>query len=233
MKRIILFSLLCFVHCLLASAQRVGLVIHYNMVMQVPKEVYSMSDLSKRQLVINKLLNQHQAYTLFTNGNECAFSTSDIDNNTIKVEGDGSCYTNANDNKEISIRKIVDKPFVVSSDTLKNEWELYFDETTEVLGKKCSKAVYKKNHSVVAWFCPEVPSPVGPCGYIGLPGAIFRLTTSTAIYEATSILPTKENVKIELPKGKVMQKQAFEKLQRKKIEELKSNNGSNGNVIVL
>ena len=39
-------------------------------------------------------------------------------------------------------------------------------------------------------------------------------------YEATNILPTKEKVKIELPKGKIMQKQAFEKLQKKKIEEL-------------
>ena len=91
----------------------------------------------------------------------------------------------------------------------------------------------KKYHSVVAWFCPEVPSSVGPCGYIGLPGAILRLTTSTAIYEATNILPTKEKVKIELPKGKIMQKQAFEKLQKKKIEELQSNDSGKGNVIVL
>lgn len=90
-----------------------------------------------------------------------------------------------------------------------------------MLGKKCSKAVNKKYHSVVAWFCPEVPSSVGPCGYIGLPGAILRLTTSTAIYEATNILPTKEKVKIELPKGKIMQKQAFEKLQKRRLKNCK------------
>lgn len=232
MKKILL-SFLCFCFCLLVSAQKVGLVIQYNMAMQIPKKVYEMTDLSKRQLVINKLLNQHQTYTLFTNGNECAFSAMGIDNNVIKIESNGSCYTNMKDNKEISIKKIVDKPFIVSSDTLKNEWDLYLDETTDVLGKKCLKAVNKKYHSVVAWFCPEVPSSVGPCGYIGLPGAILRLTTSTAIYEATNILPTKEKVKIELPKGKIMQKQAFEKLQKKKIEELQSNDSGKGNVIVL
>lgn len=199
--------------------------------MQIPKEVYSMSDLSKRQMIINQLSNQHKTYTLFTNGNECAFSTTGIDNNVIKLEGSGSYYTNTTDNKEISIKSIVDKTFVVFSDSLKNEWDLYFDETIEVLGKKCTKAVYKKNRSVVAWFCQEIPSPVGPCGYIGLPGAILRLTTSSEIYEAESILPIKGQVKIELPRGKIMQKPAFEKLQKKKIEELKES--GNDNVIVL
>ena len=58
--------------------------------MQIPKEVYSMSDLSKRQMIINQLSNQHKTYTLFTNGNECAFSTTGIDNNVIKLEGSGS-----------------------------------------------------------------------------------------------------------------------------------------------
>ena len=199
--------------------------------MQIPKEVYSMSDLSKRQMIINQLSNQHKTYTLFTNGNECAFSTTGIDNNVIKLEGSGSYYTNTTDNKEISIKSIVDKAFVVFSDSLKNEWDLYFDETIEVLGKKCTKAVYKKNRSVVAWFCQEIPSPVGPCGYIGLPGAILRLTTSSEIYEAESILPIKGQVKIELPRGKIMQKSAFEKLQKKKIEELKES--GNDNVIVF
>lgn len=182
-------------------------------------------------MIINQLSNQHKTYTLFTNGNECAFSTTGIDNNVIKLEGSGSYYTNTTDNKEISIKSIVDKAFVVFSDSLKNEWDLYFDETIEVLGKKCTKAVYKKNRSVVAWFCQEIPSPVGPCGYIGLPGAILRLTTSSEIYEAESILPIKGQVKIELPRGKIMQKPAFEKLQKKKIEELKES--GNDNVIVL
>lgn len=54
--------------------------------MQIPKEVYSMSDLSKRQMIINQLSNQHKTYTLFTNGNECAFSTTGIDNNVIKLK---------------------------------------------------------------------------------------------------------------------------------------------------
>lgn len=182
-------------------------------------------------MIINQLSNQHKTYTLFTNGNECAFSTTGIDNNVIKLEGSGSYYTNTTDNKEISIKSIVDKAFVVFSDSLKNEWDLYFDETIEVLGKKCTKAIYKKNRSVVAWFCQEIPSPVGPCGYIGLPGAILRLTTSSEIYEAESILPIKGQVKIELPRGKIMQKPAFEKLQKKKIEELKES--GNDNVIVL
>lgn len=60
---------------------------------------------------------------------------------------------------------------------------------------------------------------------------ILRLTTSSEIYEAESILPIKGQVKIELPRGKIMQKPAFEKLQKKKIEELKES--GNDNVIVL
>lgn len=232
MKKILLLTFVCFCSCLFASAQKMGLVIHYNMAMQIPKEVYDMNDLSKRQLVINKLSSQHQSYTLFTNGNECAFSTTDIENNAIRIEGSGSFYTNMKDHKEIGIKNIIDKPFVVSSDSLKNEWDIFSDDTVEVLGKLCSKAVYKRNKSVIAWFCPEIPLPVGPCGYVGLPGAILRLVTSSAIYEATSVLPVKEKINIELPKGKAIQKQAFEKLMKKKIGELKSN-GSNGNVIVL
>lgn len=103
MKKILL-SFLCFCFCLLVSAQKVGLVIQYNMAMQIPKKVYEMTDLSKRQLVINKLLNQHQTYTLFTNGNECAFSAMGIDNNVIKIEGNGSCYTNMKDNTTVPLK---------------------------------------------------------------------------------------------------------------------------------
>lgn len=95
---------------------------------------------------------------------------------------------------------------------------MYFDETIEVLGKKCTKAVYKKNRSVVAWFCQEIPSPVGPCGYIGLPGAILRLTTSSEIYEAESILPIKGQVKIELPRGKIMQNLLLKSYRRKRLK---------------
>ncbi len=232
MKKIILCPLLCFCVCLFATAQTIGLVIHYNMSVLIPKEVYNISDLSKRQLVINNLSRRHQSYTLFTNGNECAFSTTGINNNVIKIEGDGAVYTNVRDRKEISISNIVDKLFVVSSDSLYNEWDLFFEETKEVLGKQCAKAVYKKDKRIVAWFCSEIPSPAGPCGYIGLPGVILRLETSHAVYEATSVLPIKDNIKIELPKGKVMQKKAFEKLQKEKIEQLKRANGDS-NVIVL
>ena len=92
-----------------------------------------MSDLSKRQMIINQLSNQHKTYTLFTNGNECAFSTTGIDNNVIKLEGSGSYYTNTTDNKEISIKSIVDKAFVVFSDSLKNEWDLYFEDRKSVV----------------------------------------------------------------------------------------------------
>lgn len=223
---------MCLSYCVLIFAQKTGLVIHYDMAAQIPPEVYQISDLSKRQLVINQLSNMRQSYTLYTNGNECVFSTTGLDNNVIKLEGSGSVYTNTNANKEICINSIMDKLFVVASDTLKNEWDLHIDETTDVLGKKCMKAVYKRNPSVVAWFCPEIPSPAGPCGYIGLPGAILRLTTSAEMYQATSIVPTKDDVSIVLPKEKMMQKLDFEKLRKSKIDELKSKY-SDGDVIVL
>ena len=126
MKKILL-SFLCFCFCLLVSAQKVGLVIQYNMAMQIPKKVYEMTDLSKRQLVINKLLNQHQTYTLFTNGNECAFSAMGIDNNVIKIEGNGSCYTNMKDNKEIK--------WIILGSGRKKEWVInYIKENCHVSG---------------------------------------------------------------------------------------------------
>lgn len=65
-------------------------------------------------------------------------------------------------------------------------WQLT-DETKEILGYSCQKAILSKDSAekkgtdpqmgdVIAWFTPEIESQLGPKLYAGLPGLILEIT---------------------------------------------------------
>ncbi|EIM72987.1 hypothetical protein A3SI_18829 [Nitritalea halalkaliphila LW7] len=62
-------------------------------------------------------------------------------------------------------------------------WQLT-NETKEILGYTCQKAVLPKEHGfadhqmgdVIAWFTPGIEAQLGPNKYTGLPGLILQIT---------------------------------------------------------
>ena len=64
---------------------------------------------------------------------------------------------------------------ILTEDLPKLDWKI-LTETKLIGGKKCQKATCSLGgRNYVAWFCAELPYPVGPYKFTGLPGLIFEL----------------------------------------------------------
>lgn len=215
-------------------AQKGAIRVCYVKQTKVPASIEQMEDVSIRQLAIQKLQQQIQSYTLYYNGNEYAFSQATLseDGASFTLEGNNSVYFNRQDKQKISLERVIDKLFVVTDTIARYDWEIKYDESKEILGKHCTKAVLAGNKDVVAWFCDEIPVQVGPRGYSGLPGLILRLETSSSICEATDVATVSDSIKITVPdKGKISSEK-FREIKEKKLKELGAQK-EGGNLIIL
>ncbi|MBQ4818500.1 GLPGLI family protein [Aquimarina sp. MMG016] len=75
---------------------------------------------------------------------------------------------------------------------------------------------------VVAWYTPEIPINQGPGEFWGLPGLILEIQQgSTTLLCNKIVLNTKEKEEIKKPsKGKEVSQTEFDKIAKKKIEEM-------------
>lgn len=203
-------------------AQKSAIKACYTKRMKVPASIEQIEDVSTRQLAIQKMQQQVTTYTLYYNGSEYAFSQAAFpeDGTSFTLEGNNSVYFNRQNNQEISLERIIDKLFVVTDTIARYDWEIKYDESGEVLGKHCTKAVLVGDKDVTAWFCDEIPVQVGPWGYNGLPGLILRLETSTSIYEATDVTAAPESMEITVPEKGRISSEEFKKIKEKKLKEL-------------
>ncbi len=106
-----------------------------------------------------------------------------------------------------------------------DDWKL-IDEFKLIDNYKCFKAITTKRYidrhgrlnsvPVTAWYNPQIPIPIGPKNYVGLPGLILELNegVNRLTYYVTSIkLNPNSKLKIDkLPKGKKMTEEEFSKL---------------------
>lgn len=94
-------------------------------------------------------------------------------------------------------------------------------ETKIIDQYQCYKATYTfdylardqklKTTVVTAWFAPSLPYSYGPKNYHGLPGLILELTDNSVTFLVSKIELLTEEIQIKFPKGKVIQKEEFEK----------------------
>ncbi len=93
----------------------------------------------------------------------------------------------SNDNRPYYNKKIKDSLYRVFYNDRMTGWVLQ-NETKKIDGYTCYKAtvsrvLYTENeHTVEAWYTPEIPIPFGPIGYGGLPGLILQLTQRSVTY---------------------------------------------------
>lgn len=219
----------------LCLAQNNSLIVEYSRKAKIPDAVKQIEDPNTRQLAIRQLESENGTFYLYHNQDETLFTQTTITPETtnITIEGNGAAYINTPNNYRITTEKLIDKVFLIEDTLGKFNWEIMPDETKTILNKTCLKAVihYGDNPEtdVNAWFCIEMPIPIGPSGYWGLPGLILELETPLAIYEATMVEPTSNDIKITLPEaGKTIKSDDYKKLKDKKIKELGGTPGGSG-----
>jgi len=141
------------------------------------------------------------------------------------VSGKGTVfYSDFTDGKTVQWLPIQGRPFVIS-DTLRTpEWRL-LDDTKEIHGMKCQKAVAKVyGREYEAWFSADIPIPYGPWKLNGLPGLILeaRSTDGEINFEIREIQQASNEPHEIMPpsEGKNIEGYAnFFALQDKKTEE--------------
>lgn len=78
-------------------------------------------------------------------------------------------------------------------DTINIKWKLTSD-TMRMIGYVCNKATANfRGRNYTAWFTPEIPIPLGPYKFFGLPGLVLKVNDSEGIYNWECVGLTKLN----------------------------------------
>ncbi len=131
-------------------------------------------------------MNEKQKFTLWVNGNESLYESNPGLNSEKKFKDKGGTAT-YNTNKMFLYRSLkeqytllnINKRDFIIKDPIKNySWQTVDNETQEILGYLCKKAIGKdteNNATLVAWYAPKIKSQQGPYYYSGLPGLILQV----------------------------------------------------------
>jgi len=141
----------------------------------------------------------------------------------IKIGGPGDnaiLYKNFANQKFLEQTELADKDYIIDDTIHTPQWKLS-DETKTVLNHVCKKATMKteRGNEVTAWYTEDIPSPVGPDTFSGLPGAILMIDINNAemVYTATEFKTEADNKELSEPsKGKHITRADF----NKKLDEL-------------
>lgn len=185
--------------------------------------VNAIEDLSARQATIDYMKKYRDAETIYFNGHEVIIAKGDhVDTTGVSFKSGVTAFVDLTKRQKIEATSLIDKEFIVRSDLEQTEWSIDTESTKQILGKTCFRATKGEGEEKeTAWFCPEIPIPVGPECNVGLPGLIMQLTTITMNYEATQIVPSAQNVPITLPAEKdITSKEKFEKARQKFMDDL-------------
>lgn len=218
-------------------AQNRVLKVGYIQKMKIPQSLESIENITLRKLAMKKIQEQTQTFYMLNGKSYYVFTSNNMpkDGSTLLLSNASSIYINKETNQFVSIKRIADKTFTVE-DTLRcYVWKICYNETKEILGKHCTKAVVKDGDAVVeAWFCDEIPAQVGPAGYNGLPGLVLALDTPTFSYDVLSIETMTNNIDIKVSEKKRISLSEFNKVKEKKKAEIGLSGKSNGgNIIVI
>ena len=136
-------------------------------------------------------------------------------------------YRDREKNETFDVLSLLNKQYVIQDSLICQNWKIKND-MREVAGRICMNASYfdpVKEKEVIAWFALDLPVPLGPNKYCGLPGMILEINEANGavIYTATNILLSDENVEIAKPtvkkKRKIITQSEYDKKVRKYIEE--------------
>jgi GLPGLI family protein len=132
--------------------------------------------------------------------------------------------------KRIQIEQVefLTKAFFVEKEQSKLSWKI-IQTKKKVLDYMCLGAELNvgDDETITAYFSPQIPLPIGPGKFYGLPGAILSIEKNDVVLmEASSIRFWNEDeiISIETPgEGKTISEAEFEKIVEKKTQEYNIN----------
>jgi len=147
-------------------------------------------------------------------------------NRVIIGAGNGSGIRYVNFKSKLKLHQLdaFGARFLVQSKLDKTPWKL--QNESKLIGKYlCYKAstvytvINRKGtfyHPVEVWYTPQIPVPLGPIGYGGLPGLIVELNVRSIKYAMTGIdLNPNKKIAIKKPKrGKLVTKAEYKAIGR-------------------
>lgn len=165
----------------------------------------------------------------------------------------GPQYKNVKDQLLLQEQDLFGKQFLIKDSLPKLDWKMA-SETKQIGQYTCFKASFTKTVDavpfggfgrqpadgeketaptkeieIVAWYTLQIPVNQGPSDYWGLPGLILEITADrTTILCSKIVLNPEEKDVIEVPsKGKEITKEAYNAIQKKKMDEMRENFRSN------
>jgi len=101
------------------------------------------------------------------------------------------------------VMTLLNKEYVIQDTLVCQQWKIKND-MKEIAGRICMNASFYdsvKGKEVIAWFALDLPIPIGPDRYCGLPGMILEINEANGavVYTATTILLSDEKVAIVKP----------------------------------
>jgi len=119
--------------------------------------------------------------------------------------------------------------FLVNSEIEAMPWKLG-SEKKKVLDYTCMKAtMILDDQDIVAWFSPEIPVPLGPSIFSGLPGlilAVERNGETAYVANLVQLAPPAEEAFIKPDKGSKVSMEEFATIQEEKEKEWEENKNS-------
>lgn len=164
----------------------------------------------------------------------------------VQVVGGGGgndvLYKNLKEKKMANKTDLMGKIFLIKDDLVEYDWKLT-GETKNIGKYTCYQAVFereveniemkmvngepeevtnKEMRKTTAWYTTDIPVSNGPENYTGLPGLILEVNDGDFTIVCTEIvLNPSEKPNIKAPeKGKVVNRDKFEKISRKKSKEM-------------
>jgi GLPGLI family protein len=112
-------------------------------------------------------------------------------------------YRSREKEETFDVMTLLNKEYVIQDSLVCQHWKIKND-MKEIAGRICMNASFYdtvKGKEVIAWFALDLPIPIGPDRYCGLPGMILEINEANGavIYTATSILLSDEKVEIKKP----------------------------------
>jgi GLPGLI family protein len=112
-------------------------------------------------------------------------------------------YRDREKNETFDLLSLLNKKYVKQDSIACQSWRIKND-MREIAGRICMNATCYdsiKGKEITAWFALDLPIPIGPDIYCGLPGMILEVNEANGakVYTATNILLPEEKIEIEKP----------------------------------
>lgn len=183
--------------------------------------VYDQIAKTEMKLLVDNEKSVFKQIEILENDNERSSSEEMV---RIIIGLDSQYFYDIKNESIIRVTEFDGVTYKISSNFI-NNWIL-IDENKMIDNYKCYKAtnikIYKDRHGnvnkipIIAWYCPELPIPLGPKNYVGLPGLILELNEGNdrSTYYAKNIIinPKKRIILDEFPQGKSITEEEFEQM---------------------